>query len=45
MTMAYWALPESALDDPDEAVGWARKSIDVALRKAVRKPRKPKPKP
>ncbi len=46
MAMAYWALPESALDDPDEAADWARKSIDVAFRKAsVRKPRKPKPKP
>lgn len=44
MTMAYWSLPDSALDDSDEAVGWARKSIDAALRKAaVRKPRKPKP--
>lgn len=44
MAMAYWSLPESALDDPDEAVAWARQSIDAALRKAVaRKPRKPKP--
>ena len=43
MTMAYWSLPETALDDPDEAVDWARQSIDAALRKAaVRKPRKPK---
>ena len=46
MAMAYWSLPESALDDPDEAADWARKSIDAALRKAaVRKPRKPRPKP
>ena len=46
MAMAYWSLPESALDDPDEAVDWARQSIDAALRKAAnRKPRKPKPKP
>ena len=44
MAMAYWSLPESALDDPDEAVDWARKSIDAALRKAaVKKTRKPKP--
>ena len=43
MTMAYWSLPESALDDPDEAVEWARRSIDAALRKAAaKKPRKPK---
>ena len=46
MAMAYWSLPESALDDPDEAVDWARKSIDAALRKAAaRKPRKPKDRP
>ena len=46
MAMAYWSLPERALDDPDEAVDWARKSIDAALRKAAaRKPRKPKARP
>ena len=45
-TMAYWSLPESALDDADEAVDWARRSIDVALRKAAaNKPRKAKLKP
>ena len=26
-TMNYWRLPESALDDPDEAVDWARMSL------------------
>ena len=46
MAMAYWSLPESALDDPDEAVDWARRSIDAALRKAAaKKVRKPRPKP
>ena len=46
MSMAYWSLPEAALDDPDEAVGWARRSIDAALRKAAaKKPRKAKVKP
>lgn len=46
MAMAYWSLPESALDDPDEAVTWARRSMDAALRKAAaKKPRKPKPVP
>ena len=46
MTMAYWSLPEAALDDPDEAVDWARQSIDAALRKAAaKKPRKARPKP
>lgn len=43
MVMAYWSLPESALDDPGEAVDWARQSIDAALRKAAaKKPRKPR---
>jgi DNA transformation protein len=46
MTMAYWSLPESALDAPAEAVDWARQSIDAALRKAAaKKPRRLKPKP
>ena len=46
MAMAYWSLPESAVDDPDEAVDWARRSSDAALRKAAdKKPRKPKLKP
>jgi len=41
MAMAYWSLPETALDDPDEAVAWARASIEAALRKAAaKKPRK-----
>ena len=44
MAMAYWSLPECALDDADEAVDWARRSIDASLRKAAaKKPRKPKP--
>lgn len=37
MSMAYWSLPETALDDPDEAVHWARLSLDAALRKAAAK--------
>ncbi|WP_282009269.1 TfoX/Sxy family protein [Brevundimonas aveniformis] len=32
MVMAYWSLPETAVDDADEAVAWARKSVEVALR-------------
>ncbi|CAN5161217.1 TfoX/Sxy family protein [soil metagenome] len=43
MTLGYWSLPETAVDDPDEAVEWARGAIDVALRKAAAKaPRKAK---
>ena len=41
MTMPYWSLPDSALDDPDEAVEWARRSLEAARRKAaLKKPRK-----
>lgn len=25
--MAYWTLPDTALDDPDEACDWARRSL------------------
>lgn len=43
MNLAYWTLPVTAVDDPDEAVEWARGAIDAALRKAAgKKPRKPK---
>ena len=37
MSMGYWTLPESALDDPDEALSWARRSLEVALRSASRR--------
>ncbi len=41
MTMAYWSLPEPAMDDPDDAVSWARQAIEAASRKAATKrPRK-----
>ena len=26
--MPYWTLPEAALDDPDEAVTWARAALE-----------------
>ena len=35
MSMGYWTLPDSALDDPDEALAWARRSLEVALRTAA----------
>ena len=38
MTMAYWSLPDSAVDDPDEATAWARRSLDLALKKASARP-------
>lgn len=37
MTMGYWSLPDAALDDPDEAVVWGRRSLEIAVRKAAGK--------
>ncbi len=40
---SYWSLPDAALDDPDEACRWGRRSLAVALAlkaaKPVRRPR------
>lgn len=38
--LGYWRLPDSALDDPDEAVAWGRKALALAKVKAAEK--KPK---
>lgn len=44
--LGYWRLPDSALDDPDEAVRWGAKALAVAKAKAAAKPkRRPKKKP
>ncbi|WP_339928732.1 TfoX/Sxy family protein [uncultured Brevundimonas sp.] len=41
MAMGYWSLPDSAADDTDEAVRWARAAMAAAVRKAAnKKPRK-----
>jgi DNA transformation protein and related proteins len=40
--LGYWRLPDSALDDPDEAATWGRKALAVAKAKASAK--KPKAK-
>lgn len=37
LSMSYSEAPGEALDDPDEMVHWARKSIDAAIRSAARK--------
>jgi DNA transformation protein and related proteins len=38
--MGYWRLPESALDDRDEAALWARRALLIARAKpAKKKPR------
>ncbi len=36
-TLGYWTLPEAALDDPAEAVRWARLGLEAAFR--ARKPK------
>ncbi|MEZ5957995.1 MAG: TfoX/Sxy family protein [Hyphomonadaceae bacterium] len=36
--LGYWRLPDSALDDPDEAALWGRKALAIAKAKA--KPKK-----
>lgn len=38
---SYWRLPERALDDPDEAVRWARRALAAAEANAIQK--KPRP--
>jgi DNA transformation protein len=40
--LGYWRLPESALDDPDEAAMWGRKALTIARAKAAAKPKKAK---
>ena len=38
ISMSYHELPDRLLDDPEELVEWARKSVDIALRS--KKPKK-----
>lgn len=41
--LGYWRLPDSAMDDPDEAVRWGARALAVAKAKAAAKPkRKPR---
>jgi DNA transformation protein len=37
---SYWSLPESALDDPDEACAWARRALAVAEAKKAAAPKR-----
>ena len=39
ITLSYWRLPDSAHDDPDEAVAWARRSLIVAEAAAAKRRR------
>ncbi len=40
LEMGYWRLPDSALDDPDEAAKWGRKALMAAKAKAAAKPKR-----
>ena len=37
VSMPYWRLPESAMDDPDEALDWARRALVPAEKAAAGK--------
>jgi DNA transformation protein len=39
MTMSYWLMPESALEDPEEAAGLAHLAFAAALRGKAKKTR------
>ncbi len=36
-SLGFWRLPESALDDPEEALAWARRALVPAEAAAVKK--------
>ncbi|MDP3492691.1 MAG: hypothetical protein Q8R82_06220, partial [Hyphomonadaceae bacterium] len=38
--IAYWSLPDTAADDPDEAVALARRAFAIAAQAAKAKPKK-----
>ena len=44
MEMSYRHLPETAMDDPDEALSWARLGVEAGMRAAAKKAAKPKKK-
>ncbi|MEO0622576.1 MAG: TfoX/Sxy family protein [Pseudomonadota bacterium] len=37
ITLPYWRLPDAALDDPDEALAWARRALVPAEAAAAEK--------
>lgn len=44
--LGYWRLPDSALDDPEEATMWGRKALAIAKAKAAaKKPKAARKKP
>jgi DNA transformation protein len=40
---SYWSLPESAIDDPEEASDWGRRALAVALALKAAGPRRRRP--
>lgn len=44
MQMSYWQMPESAMDDPHEALEWGRRARDVAFAANAKKGKKAKKK-
>lgn len=42
--MSYWRAPARLLDEPDELLAWARRSVDAALAAASAKTRPVRPK-
>lgn len=39
VSLPYWRMPDRLLDEPDEMVSWARRSLAVALAKAQKRDR------
>jgi DNA transformation protein len=39
---SYWSLPEAALDDPEEACAWGRRSLAIAQALKAAKPQRRK---
>lgn len=44
INMSYFEVPDRLLDDTDELILWAQKSVEAALRNAAKKPKKSKTK-
>lgn len=36
---SYWKVPDEVMDDPEEILAWARRSVDAALRADAAKPK------
>lgn len=42
LDLGYWRLPDSAMDDPDEAARWGAKALSIAKAKSASKKKAPK---